>query len=438
MLGHTMAIMSSSGAGYANPANFLPPNGLTTTILGQLLFSSRLAVDTFLCISGFLVVHVLSRKVAVRDGESLVFAYMASLPKLVITRVARILPLYALCVGFYTQIAPHMGSGPFWYQWLALLKPCHDYGWTNFLFINNFVPWDLPITDTCFYHSWYLAVDMQLFIFSALLVLLYQKNRKHGRRATVALILLSIAVSIYLAYVRQWSINTFDGAAVARFEVEAYAKPHIRAHAYLSGAFVAMVLFEEGPRSDWKLGHHFAIVVALFGMVFVTFVTAWGAYERRACQYQEWPGIDNCGSMWSASQTLWYTVLSRVVWSTGVCTIMYLSIGRRASGNWVAAVLSWKCWVPLSQLSFAVYLIHPVVIFVWQLGDREKEIFRLETFAMNWISVSVVSYAVALGAVLVVELPFAAMWKLWTTKRSNEDMGAPLPVVYGSTELSAA
>jgi peptidoglycan/LPS O-acetylase OafA/YrhL len=418
VLGHTMAIMSSSGAGYSNPVNFLPPTGLTTTIPGQLLFGSRLAVDTFLCISGFLVVHVLVRRMPAPNGSSsnsnnAVWRYVTTLPALVLNRVVRILPLYVCVLAFYTQIAPHMGDGPFWYQWLSLLQPCHDYGWSNFLFVNNFFPLDLSITQTCFYHSWYLAVDMQLFLVAPLLIYMYQSDAARGRWATLAVWALSVLATVYLSYTRQWSINTFDGAAVARYEIEGYAKPHIRAQSYLVGMYVAMILPAAAlrQRSPWTYKHVVAMLVALFAMALVTFGTASGAYARRPCQYKEWPQHDKCGSLWSPSLTFWYTALSRTVWTVGVGVVMHLCLGRSRGGNLVSSILSWKCWTPLSQLSFGVYLIHPIVIFVWQLADREKQVFRLLTFGMDYLSVCVVSYVAALAAALLVEFPCAALWK---------------------------
>eukprot|EP00547_Thalassionema_nitzschioides_P016697 CAMPEP_0194251806 /NCGR_PEP_ID=MMETSP0158-20130606/26226_1 /TAXON_ID=33649 /ORGANISM="Thalassionema nitzschioides, Strain L26-B" /LENGTH=391 /DNA_ID=CAMNT_0038989043 /DNA_START=36 /DNA_END=1208 /DNA_ORIENTATION=+ len=131
MLGHIMAIQSSAGGGYSNPPAFLPPNGLTTTFLGQLLFASRFAVDTFLFISGFLVVRVLCVKIPLRDRPNDGFGkrYLINIPSLLMHRIIRILPLYGMSLGFWVEVAPHLGSGPFWYQWQGLLAPCRAFAW---------------------------------------------------------------------------------------------------------------------------------------------------------------------------------------------------------------------------------------------------------------------------------------------------------------------
>jgi hypothetical protein len=112
MLGHVMAIQSSSGGGYSNPKSFLPPHGITTRLLGQLLFASRFAVDTFLFISGLLIVRVLCAKMPAKDGHHFGKRYLQSIPGLLLHRLLRILPLYVMCLGFWTQVAPQLGGGP--------------------------------------------------------------------------------------------------------------------------------------------------------------------------------------------------------------------------------------------------------------------------------------------------------------------------------------
>ena len=414
IFGHLMAIQSSSGGGYNNPADFLPPHGFTTTWQGQLLFASRFAVDTFLLISGYLVVHVLTKLNPRGSTDNVWKQYVTTVPGLLMHRLLRILPLYGMTLGFYTQIAPHLGSGPFWHQWEGLLEPCREYGWTNLLFINNFVPFDKPNTATCFYHSWYLAVDVQLFILAPLLVYTYKQNARHGKLVTSLLLGASIGTTMYLAWVRKWSLNTFDGAGVARFDVEAYAKPHVRAQVYLAGMLLSMKhQRRRNGMATWK--HRIGMFMALLLLAIVTFGTVTGAYVRRPCRYTEWPMLDDCGSIWSPEATFWYAATSRAAWAFAVCVIVDLCIRQR--GGAVGAFLSLKCWTPLSHLSFGAYLVHPIVIFVWQLGNTQKETFRFLETGMNYVAVCVVSFGAALLLVLVVEFPCAALTKLYVSRR---------------------
>jgi peptidoglycan/LPS O-acetylase OafA/YrhL len=464
-----MAIQSSIGAGYANPSNFLPPTGWTTTLIGQLLFSCRFAVDTFLILSGYLVVTVLHEKVRIPTNGSVCLFYCRQLPGLLFGRIVRILPLYATTMGLYTLIAPHLGSGPFWHQWLALLKPCHDYGWTNFLFVNNFWPPDTPTTATCFYHSWYIAVDLQLFAVAPLFVFWFQKNALQAQRTVLVLFVTLVLLAAYLGHVNHWSFNTFDGAAVGRFDVQAYAKPHIRAPAYLAGMYTAMLHIIDRPTTaaavavvpplsqsqpqrmtilTWR--HHIMLYSCLVVMAGTAFCTVFGAYARRPCTYREDPFHNTCGSVWSERTTWLYTSFSRPVWCVSVAMVLGMCAKKQPRNHHhhhnnsclVATILSWSCWGPLSRLTFGAYLVHPIIIFVWQLGDREKSVFRLLTFAMNYLSVCCVSYILAFVLSLTIELPCAALWKYMSSSSSiasrrrrtiRRDAGEPLPPHHAKT-----
>ena len=339
---------------------------------------------------------------------------MINIPGLVLHRLFRILPLYIMTLGFWTQIAPQLGSGPFWYQWDFFLAPCRAFGWTNLLFVNNFFPWDVPNVATCFYHSWYLAVDMQLFIVAPLLVFWYQSHPRGGKLATATLMFLSMLTTLFLAHHRKWSVNTFDGAAVARFETEGYAKPHIRAQIYLAGMLLGMILQDRRLSLTANLKTRLAMAAAIITLATVTLITVTGAYARRACNFKEWPEVNQCGSTWSASQTFWYTGISRVFWALGLGVICYLCL--QGAGGLINKFLTLHIWTPLSHLSFGAYLVHPIVIFTYQFGSRQKEPFRLATFGLDYLSVSLVSFGLALLFTLVVELPCAHLTKRLLTR----------------------
>ena len=424
---HIIAIQSSTGAGYINPKDFFPPSGITTTFFGQLLFSSRYAVDTFLCVSGYLAAYVLQRKLKNNNGKSSI-----AILKVVATiffRVIRIMPLYLCCLGFWMFLAPHLGSGPFWYQWEHFLEPCRQLWWTNLLFVNNFLPLGAPTEANCFYHSWYLAVDVQLFcLFAPWLVLVYQSSPTWARRATLGLWLASVVGTAILAYTQEWSVNSFDGYSIALFDVEGYAKPHVRAQSYLAGIFVAFwprrPLNKKGrPQGKSNL----AMLLVLSGLAVLAFVTVTGAYSRRACTFEESPFEgDDCGSTWSSSVNFLHTAFSRAAWSVCVAVLLHLCILGKESHHdtkidtnqaengisittIVNRILGWSVWTPLAHLSFGAYLIHPIVIYVWFLGGREKITFRLLTYLMEFISITVVTFLASFAVTVLVEFPLGIL-----------------------------
>ncbi|XP_054165916.1 O-acyltransferase like protein-like [Oppia nitens] len=76
-----------------------------------------------------------------------------------------------------------VGSGPQWYQYVDKMhESCHQFWWFNLLYMQNnqaisqLVDKDLTVFNMCQGETWSLAVDMQLFIISPLLILLLTYN----------------------------------------------------------------------------------------------------------------------------------------------------------------------------------------------------------------------------------------------------------------------
>ena len=322
--------------------------------------------------------------------------------------------MYVMFLGFFTQVAPHLGEGAFWYQWDQLLDPCQRFGWTNLLFVNNFIPLQVATTQTCFYQSWYLAVDMQLFIFAPLLVFWYLSDPVGGKYATAALTLLSVVVTFILTFTQRWSLNSFDGAPVARFDIEGYSKPHVRAQSYFAGMLLGMIMKEwRAPlRKSWKTD--LTMAVSIFVLLFMSLITVTGVYSRRACQPWESPWEDGCGSTWSPQATFWYTGTSRAFWAASMTAVIALCL--KDAGGIINSFLSASFWAPYSYLTFGTYLVHPTVILVMQLSDDQKKYFTLKSFMMRYISVVVVSFAIALVFSLLVEQPLAKITKRYVLR----------------------
>ena len=62
----------------------------------------------------------------------------------------------------------YLGTGPRWYTVEVAAQGCREEAWTNFLYINNIV--DPNPSVYCMGETWYLAVDMQLFLVSPLII----------------------------------------------------------------------------------------------------------------------------------------------------------------------------------------------------------------------------------------------------------------------------
>jgi peptidoglycan/LPS O-acetylase OafA/YrhL len=87
----------------------------------------------------------------------------------------------------------------------------------------------------------------------------------------------------------------------------------------------------------------------------------------------------------------------------------------------------------MAHLSFGAYLIHPIIIFFWQLGEKEKTTFRLLSFFMDFIAVSVVSFAVSALATLTIEFPFGYLLRQQSRhRRAALESSELIPLKHGA------
>ena len=77
--------------------------------------------------------------------------------------------VYGIILGFVATLLVYCGSGPNWYSVEFMAEGCREKGWLNFLYINNYVGGDELLA--CMGETWYLAVDMQLFFITPLIVI---------------------------------------------------------------------------------------------------------------------------------------------------------------------------------------------------------------------------------------------------------------------------
>jgi hypothetical protein len=76
----------------------------------------------------------------------------------------------------------------------------------NVLFVSNMVPWFLPQDRGCMYWSWYICVEMQLFLLIPLAVIVYMKKRWVYRLASVITLLGGTVIVYAIWYSRRLNV----------------------------------------------------------------------------------------------------------------------------------------------------------------------------------------------------------------------------------------
>ncbi|XP_001191391.1 nose resistant to fluoxetine protein 6 [Strongylocentrotus purpuratus] len=130
ILGHSFSFQQNSGAladvmwAYSFPAKWFT---------SQVLYNAYIALDTFFFLGGLLVAYTSFKYMSNSIGR---VNWLVA----IVHRYIRITPAMAVVILLYTFVYPYLGEGPFWYKRIEDTQDCYQWWWTNFLYINNFVP----------------------------------------------------------------------------------------------------------------------------------------------------------------------------------------------------------------------------------------------------------------------------------------------------------
>ena len=177
-----------------------------------------------------------------------------------------------------------------------------------------------------------------------------------------------------------------------------YTKPYCRIQAYviglITGYYVHMYM-----RQNYILSKHWIFV----GWSLVAWFLLGPLYGSYHVQFS---------NLLAAT----YNSLSRISWSIGLGLVIYLSI---IDGGLVNKILSWSLWVPLSRLTFAAYLIHPMLIIVYYHSLQKPMTASHREIMLNVSGMLVWVYLTSILLYVFIECPLVRLEKLVRTCRNK-------------------
>ncbi|XP_075235034.1 nose resistant to fluoxetine protein 6-like [Lycorma delicatula] len=221
---------------------------------------------------------------------------------------------------------------------------CEEFWYINVIYISNFYD---PF-DQCIPHGWYLSADMQMFLFSPLLLYIATTKPKH--------VLYGILFSLMIVNIMTTFTISFNNKIIASnigpFELlrektnKTYTPFYTRAGPWLIGFLLGLILQQHSKQPiimkkeavirGWTIAT-ICCLVSLFGM---------------------YPFIQHDHNYNPVLEPL-YESLHRILWAIGIAWIIFAChIGH---GGVVNTVLSCETFHPLSKLSYSFYLIHPFI-----------------------------------------------------------------------------
>ncbi|CAI2384962.1 unnamed protein product [Moneuplotes crassus] len=385
------------------------------------------AVDTFFFLSGFLTFALLISKMYPKRGMigivNTLLIYFHRYYRLIFPMIY---------IQFFTMyVVRYLGSGPLYRtSWDLMNKSCFANPWQNFLFIANLYPWQMG--STCIGWVWYLMCDMQFFVISPPIIIIYCLNRKIGKLLVVFLVLASMVIMGVMSLV--WDIS-MDGRSSKKTDVADYVynKPWTRMGAYFVGALFGISYFELTCRDKYqelsgtlfnkcydilKNSQVISLLVCCFGVgVTALYVFPNAAYARGCNDPTSFTG-GNCWPLWLSSL---YNFTARPFFVAAVGLIIAPTfVGRLRV---IKGFLGAEMFEVLARLNYMVYMIHCVVMMHF-LNDLRASVYVTST--SQWffaIGSTVISFLVGIPLTLICEVPFMNLEKyvLFPKKPKRQD-----------------
>lgn len=288
-------------------------------------WAGNLALEIFFVISGYLIGGMLMRE---RDANGAI-----DFGSFYARRALRILPVYvfAMAVNLSLPMVEHKEAV-----------------WSNLLFVNNY----LPFRKQFMAHTWSLAIEEQLYLVAPMLVLLLHRARP-GRRtrwigasvaaACVVAVLVSLGARLELS-VRFWSNVEFW-----RYMDVFYTKPYTRFGSIALGFLIAKI--EADGRWTAALERRSALTTVLS-------LVSLGAIAFTIFVFPECREPSGARRLAGAFQL----ALDGYLFAAGVAFLLLLTRTQHVIGRFLVKVLGNRVLHPLAEISYGMYLLHPVCI----------------------------------------------------------------------------
>ncbi|XP_037729593.1 nose resistant to fluoxetine protein 6 [Drosophila subpulchrella] len=294
------------------------------------------AVDTFFFISGLLVAMVALRAMEKSKGK-------LNIPLMYLHRYLRLTPIVAACILLYWKILPLLGDGPLFGNWnFDNYATCEENWYWTLLYIQNYAT-----HQSCLQHTWYLAIDMQLYILGPFLLLIVYKWGKKGAAVVLLITLGFVAYLFSVMVINDYSLLNGTGGGPNEYSEDLSHYTHNRTSGWLVGFLFGYFLHSIRGK-DIKLSRP-AVWLGWIISFALMFTCIFAMYPYGTFKSKTIPILNEA----------FYVSLSRVAWPLGLSWVVFACM--KGYGGLANSFLSSPLWQPLSKLSFCTYMGHLVI-----------------------------------------------------------------------------
>ncbi|XP_053505353.1 O-acyltransferase like protein [Ictalurus furcatus] len=331
-----------------------------------------LAVDTFLLLSGLLSAKSFLGCIQRSEDKP----NLRLIAHFLFRRFRRIQPLHLFIVCAIVTLFSFLRNGPFWFTAEDQIVNCKAFWWSNLLLINNL----FTITHTCAPWTWYLSVDFQFYAATPFLICLYMLNKCVFVSVAFTLLAMSCISSALITAFLHLPVHQPTTLEYESYFEYYYNKPYTRYGPYLLGVLTGIYMV---TKKEALIKQRRQAAAGWLISLSVMAVIVGSAYMLRG---QGSPGHAV------------YQGLHRSLWALTVAWLILAC--EEGYGGFVNRFLSMRVWVPLSNISFACYLVHPLLILLY--NSKQETLIHYTDLNFLYLFLAHSALTVVLGWVLTV------------------------------------
>ncbi|XP_068201380.1 nose resistant to fluoxetine protein 6-like isoform X2 [Palaemon carinicauda] len=309
---------------------------ISNNVLDQIILNGSFSVDTFFFMSGLLAAYSVFREKTETGRVNWLMYY--------VHRILRLVPTIALTCFFMATVAKYTLAGPYGpYVESENLQPCREHWYMDVLLVSNFA----DDTSRCLPQSWYTAADSQLYLILPVILIPLMLNRKIGLIILSAVTVASFAIpcSLYAAF----NLKPYLPFAIPEISPEETALNHDhmpwgRASPYFIGVWGGWLLSVYKDRR---------VKMPLWGVVL-----GWCVSATVSCLVLLGMAPYNTASAPTelpSGISVFYGGFSRGAWALSLLWVVFAC--QKGFGGPVNTFLGHACWLPMSRLSYSMFLI---------------------------------------------------------------------------------
>ncbi|XP_052756148.1 nose resistant to fluoxetine protein 6-like [Galleria mellonella] len=401
IIGHTFANQMVSATVW-NPLDGL---NWISSFWSLWITTAPITVDTFFMMAGLLIVYTTAEKMTRSK-------LIKNLHLFYLNRYLRLFPVLAASVLLQASLFNRVTDGPNWNTVAQQTHQCRVYWWPTLLYIHNYY----SPRFMCLPHTWYLAIDFQLFFLSPIILFWVVSGRK--RTAWVGLfagLLISLSAATIFNFImgfRSASITVREPKeGEPNYDTGFYINTLTRAPPFFVGMIIGYVL------------HIFRGKKVVIPKIQVTLLWLLTIVLSSAVIFSNYPILQADWDNQLADNFL--NSFQRSTWAMCIGWLIFSCVhGYGGPINWLLSLRMWKI---LGRLSYAMYILHYQLIFVINGTLLSPIYFNVEFSIRQFIVDFTISLLVAFAVTLCVDSPCSVLIKyfLGGSKRSKSSPAIP-------------